>query len=59
MTDDHPATAAAPLLSVRDLRVAFPSRRGVFEAVRGVSFDLGRERLRFKADLAVFARLKP
>ena len=33
------------LLSVRDLRVSFPSRRGVFEAVRGVSFDLGRERL--------------
>ncbi|PZO64260.1 MAG: peptide ABC transporter ATP-binding protein [Paracoccus denitrificans] len=34
-----------PLLSVRNLRVAFPSRRGLFEAVRGVSFDLGRERL--------------
>lgn len=35
----------APLLSVRNLRVAFPTRQGVFEAVRGVSFDLGRERL--------------
>ena len=35
----------APLLSVRDLRVAFPTRQGMFEAVRGVSFDLGRERL--------------
>lgn len=34
-----------PILSVRDLRVAFPSRQGLFEAVRGVSFDLGRERL--------------
>ena len=34
-----------PLLSVRNLRVAFPTRQGVFEAVRGVSFDLGRERL--------------
>lgn len=34
-----------PLLSVRDLRVSFPTRSGTFEAVRGVSFDLGRERL--------------
>ncbi|WP_295042191.1 ABC transporter ATP-binding protein [uncultured Paracoccus sp.] len=33
------------LLSVRNLRVAFPTRQGVFEAVRGLSFDLGRERL--------------
>lgn len=35
----------APLISVRDLRVSFPTRSGTFEAVRGVSFDLGRERL--------------
>ena len=34
-----------PLLSVRNLRVSFPTRTGTFEAVRGVSFDLGRERL--------------
>ncbi len=34
-----------PLLSIRDLRVSFPTRQGVFEAVRGISFDLGRERL--------------
>ena len=33
------------LLSVRNLRVTFPTRQGSFEAVRGVSFDLGRERL--------------
>ena len=34
-----------PLLSVRDLHVSFPTRSGTFQAVRGVSFDLGRERL--------------
>lgn len=33
------------LLSVRNLRVTFPTRQGEFQAVRGVSFDLGRERL--------------
>ena len=35
----------APLLSVRDLRVTFPTRSGTFEAVRGISFTLGKERL--------------
>jgi len=36
----------SPLLSVDDLRVAYPSREGgVIEVVRGVSFTLGRERL--------------
>jgi peptide/nickel transport system ATP-binding protein len=35
-----------PLLSVDDLRVAYPAREGGFtEVVRGVSFALGRERL--------------
>lgn len=34
-----------PLLQVEDLRVTFPTRTGVIEAVRGVSFELGRERL--------------
>jgi peptide/nickel transport system ATP-binding protein len=33
------------LLDVQNLWVKFPSRHGVFEAVRGVSFSLGRERL--------------
>ena len=41
MTD----TSTPPLLSVRDLRVIFPTRQGEFQAVRGLSFDLGRERL--------------
>ena len=34
-----------PLLAVDDLRVSFPTRTGVIEAVRGISFTLGRERL--------------
>ena len=33
------------LLEVEDLRVTFPTEAGPFEAVRGVSFSLGRERL--------------
>jgi peptide/nickel transport system ATP-binding protein len=33
------------LLDVQDLRVTFPTRIGLVEAVRGVSFSLGRERL--------------
>jgi peptide/nickel transport system ATP-binding protein len=35
----------APLLEVADLRVSFSSERGVLEAVRGVSFAMGREKL--------------
>jgi len=33
------------LLDVENLRVSFPTRSGMVEAVRGVSFTLGRERL--------------
>jgi peptide/nickel transport system ATP-binding protein len=33
------------MLDVEDLRVQFPTRTGVVDAVRGVSFTLGRERL--------------
>ena len=33
------------ILDVKDLWVQFPTRNGVFDAVRGVSFSLGRERL--------------
>jgi peptide/nickel transport system ATP-binding protein len=34
-----------PLLDVEKLSVRFPTRTGVVEAVRGISFTLGRERL--------------
>ena len=36
---------AQPLLVVDDLRITFDSPRGPIEAVRGVSFTLGREKL--------------
>jgi peptide/nickel transport system ATP-binding protein len=34
-----------PMLTVENLKVTYPTRTGVIEAVRGVSFTLGRERL--------------
>jgi peptide/nickel transport system ATP-binding protein len=34
-----------PLLTVENLNVSYPTRTGVIEAVRSVSFTLGRERL--------------
>jgi peptide/nickel transport system ATP-binding protein len=36
---------SGPLLTVDDLRVTFPTRTGEVQAVRGVSFTLGKERL--------------
>ncbi|MGK6311756.1 ABC transporter ATP-binding protein [Neorhizobium sp. DT-125] len=38
-------TSGTPLLTVEDLHVTFPTRTGEVQAVRGVSFTLGRERL--------------
>ncbi|MEU3188621.1 ABC transporter ATP-binding protein [Streptomyces sp. NPDC006923] len=35
-----PSADDTPVLSVRDLRISFPSEAGPVEAVRGVSFDL-------------------
>ncbi|WP_406509995.1 dipeptide ABC transporter ATP-binding protein [Streptomyces sp. NBC_00212] len=40
LTEAAPPTDATPVLSVRDLRISFPSEAGPVEAVRGVSFDL-------------------
>ena len=46
MTSPLTTPDAAPVLVVEDLRVSFPNREGGrTEAVRGVSFTLGRERL--------------
>ena len=43
---ERPAgTRAPPLLVADDLRITFESPRGPIEAVRGVSFTLGREKL--------------
>jgi peptide/nickel transport system ATP-binding protein len=38
-------TGNQPLLRVEDLRVRFRTRTGIVDAVRGISFEVGRERL--------------
>src|SRR5438105_901294 len=37
--------SSPPLLTVEDLRIAFPTRTRLVEAVRGVSFEVGREKV--------------
>ena len=44
LTVTSPSDTADALLSVRDLRVSFPSEAGRVDAVRGVSFDIHRGR---------------
>ena len=43
MTEENPVITHDPsaTLSVRDLKVTFPSEAGAVEAVRGVGFRLG------------------
>ncbi|WP_273756781.1 ABC transporter ATP-binding protein [Bartonella sp. MM73XJBT] len=36
---------AKKLLEIEDLRIAFPTRRGIAEVVRGVSFSVGKEKI--------------
>src|SRR5262245_19078909 len=45
MTSQHTTQDTTPLLDVANLRVRFHTRTGIVEAVRGISFTLGRERL--------------
>ena len=39
-----PTTAEPPLMAVRGLRTWFDTDRGLFRAVDGISFDVGRAR---------------
>ncbi len=45
MTASNPVSSATPLLEVEDLHVRFHTRTRIVEAVRGVSFSMGREKV--------------
>ena len=42
-----------PMLTVDDLCVRFPTRTCVIEAVRGISFTVGRERLGIVGEIRI------
>ncbi len=41
------------LLEIEDLRIAFPTRSGISEVVRGVSFSMGKEKLELLVNLGL------
>ena len=45
-------TSNSPILTVEDLRVGFPTPRGTVEAVRGISFTIGRNKVGIVGDIA-------
>lgn len=45
MTTDKLSEPAPPLLEIENLRISFPTPRGRFEAVRGMSLRMDRERV--------------
>lgn len=44
---------AKKLLEIENLRISFPTARGLSEVVRGVSFSVGREKLALLANLGL------
>ena len=45
MSTLQPTKPAEALVQVQDLRIRFPSRSGTTEAVKGIDFEVGREKL--------------
>ena len=51
-------SAGAPLLAVENLRVRFHTRTRIVEAVRGIGFTVGREKLGIVAELWAFMKVR-